>query len=145
MGGTRHAIALAVKIRAGCFHHTSSIAVAGLYRGTFREDMFEEAEGLSLPYFRSKDEAEGLVLRTCRIPWRIYRPGIVVGHSKTGEIDKIDGPYYFFRRIQKMRRILPPWVTTLGQEVSRVNVVQADCVARAVRQSAEKSDLEGRC
>lgn len=143
--GTRHAIALAEKINAGCFHHTSSIAVAGLYRGTFREDMFEEAEGLSHPYFRSKHEAEGLVRRTCRIPWRIYRPGIVVGHSKTGEIDKIDGPYYFFRLIQKMRRMLPPWVPTLGLEGSRINIVPVDYVARAMDHIAHKGNLDGQC
>ena len=36
-----------------------------------------------------------------RCPWRVYRPAIVVGHSQTGEMDKIDGPYYFFKAIQK--------------------------------------------
>ena len=35
---------------------------------------------------------------SAKIPWRVYRPGVVVGHSETGEIDKIDGPYYFFSR-----------------------------------------------
>ena len=35
---------------------------------------------------------------------------IVVGHSKTGEIDKIDGPYYFFRSIQRLRGVVPSWV-----------------------------------
>jgi thioester reductase-like protein len=43
--GTRHAIQFAEKIKVGCFHHTSSIAAAGLYQGTFREDMFDEATG----------------------------------------------------------------------------------------------------
>ena len=38
-------------------------------------------------------------------PFRIYRPGFVVGHSKTGYIDKIDGPYYFFKLLQKMRNV----------------------------------------
>ncbi|HZQ61433.1 MAG TPA: SDR family oxidoreductase, partial [Casimicrobiaceae bacterium] len=42
--GTRHAVELAEAIAAGCFHHVSSIAAAGLYEGVFREDMFEEAE-----------------------------------------------------------------------------------------------------
>ena len=37
------------------------------------------------------------------MPWRVYRPGLVVGDSKTGEMDKIDGPYYFFKLIQRMR------------------------------------------
>ena len=45
-------------IAAGCFHHVSSIAAAGLYEGVFREDMFEEAEELDHPYFRTKHDAE---------------------------------------------------------------------------------------
>ena len=143
--GTRHAIQCAEKLKAKCFHHTSSIAAAGLYRGTFREDMFEEASGLAHPYFRTKHDSEGLVRKHCSIPWRVYRPGIVVGHSKTGEIDKIDGPYYFFKLIQKMRRMLPPWVPTLGLEGGRVNLVPVDFVARAMDHIAHKPKLDGQC
>ena len=143
--GTRHAIQFAEAIKAGCFHHTSSIAVAGLYQGTFREDMFDEATGLHHPYFRTKHDSEGLVRRQCSIPWRVYRPGIVVGHSKTGEIDKIDGPYYFFKLIQKMRRMLPPWVPTLGLEGGRVNLVPVDFVAAAMDHIAHKPKLDGQC
>ncbi|MFP4277375.1 MAG: SDR family oxidoreductase [Wenzhouxiangella sp.] len=143
--GTRHAIQCAEAIKAGCFHHTSSIAAAGLYRGTFREDMFEEASGLDHPYFRSKHDSEGLVRKHCSIPWRVYRPGIVVGHSETGEIDKIDGPYYFFKLIQKMRRMLPPWVPTLGLEGGRINLVPVDFVARAMDHIAHKPKLNGQC
>jgi thioester reductase-like protein len=47
--GTQHALDLAAAIGAGTFHHTSSIAAAGLYPGVFREDMFDEAEGLDDP------------------------------------------------------------------------------------------------
>ena len=39
--GTKHALELAVALKAGCFHHTSSIAAAGLTPGVFREDMFD--------------------------------------------------------------------------------------------------------
>jgi len=143
--GTRHAIQAAEKLKAGCFHHTSSIAAAGLYQGTFREDMFEEATGLHHPYFRTKHDSEGLVRQHCSIPWRVYRPGIVVGHSKTGEIDKIDGPYYFFKLIQKMRRMLPPWVPTLGLEGGRINLVPVDFVASAMDHIAHKPKLDGQC
>ena len=66
--GTRHALELAVALKAGCFHHTSSIAAAGLYPGVFREDMFDEAEGLSDPYFRTKHDAEGLVRNQAKVP-----------------------------------------------------------------------------
>ncbi len=57
--GTRHAVELAGAIEAGCFHQVSSIAAAGLYRGDWREDMFDEAERLDTnPYFRTKHESE---------------------------------------------------------------------------------------
>ena len=61
------------------FSLVSSIAAAGLSPGILREDMFEEAEGLDHPYFGSKHQSEKIVRAECRIPWRIYRPGIVVG------------------------------------------------------------------
>jgi NAD(P)-dependent dehydrogenase (short-subunit alcohol dehydrogenase family) len=143
--GTRHALDLAAALQAGCFHHVSSIAAAGLYPGVFREDMFEEAEGLDDPYLRTKHESEGLVRRETRIKWRIYRPGMVVGHSQTGEIDKIDGPYYFFTLIKKMRQMLPPWMPMLGLEGGRINIVPVDFVADALDHIAHKPRLDGHC
>jgi NAD(P)-dependent dehydrogenase (short-subunit alcohol dehydrogenase family) len=143
--GTRNAVQLADAIEAGCFHHVSSIAAAGLYEGVFREDMFEEAEELDHPYFRTKHESEGIVRRECRRPWRVYRPAIVVGHSKTGEIDKIDGPYYFFKLIQKMRNALPPWMPTVGIEGGRINIVPVDYVAGALDHIAHRKGLDGGC
>jgi NAD(P)-dependent dehydrogenase (short-subunit alcohol dehydrogenase family) len=142
--GTRHAIELATALQAGCFHHTSSIAVAGLYSGTFREDMFAEAEGLDKdPYFRTKHDSEALVRKSCKIPYRIYRPAFVVGHSKTGEIDKIDGPYYLFTLIKKIRQALPQWMPTLGIEGGRMNLVPVDYVADAMDHIAHKRGLDG--
>jgi NAD(P)-dependent dehydrogenase (short-subunit alcohol dehydrogenase family) len=143
--GTRNAVEVAEAINAGCFHHMSSIAAAGLYDGVFREDMFDEAEELDHPYFRTKHESEGIVRKECGVPWRIYRPGIVVGHSKTGEIDKIDGPYYFFRLIQKMRSLLPPWVPTIGIEGGRINIVPVDFIVDATDHIAHKKGLDGHC
>jgi NAD(P)-dependent dehydrogenase (short-subunit alcohol dehydrogenase family) len=141
--GTRNAIELAAAIKAGCFHHTSSIAAAGLYPGVFREDMFEEAEGLKDPYLRTKHESEGIVRRECKVPFRIYRPSMVIGHSKTGEMDKIDGPYYLFTLIKKMRQALPQWVPTLGIEGGRINAVPVDFVADAMDHIAHRKGLDG--
>lgn len=140
--GTQHALDLAAAIGAGCFHHTSSIAAAGLYPGVFREDMFEEAEGLDDPYLRTKHDSEGLVREEKRIPWRIYRPGMVVGHSQTGEMDKIDGPYYFFTFIKKLREMLPQWMPTLGIEGGRINIVPVDYIADAMDHIAHKPKLD---
>src|SRR5690606_6700897 len=143
--GTRHAVELATALKAGCFHHASSIAAAGLYPGVFREDMFEEAEGLRDPYLRTKHEAEAVVRRECRLPFRIYRPGVVVGHSRTGEIDKMDGIYYLFTLIKKLRQALPQWMPTLGVEGGRINVVPVDFVADAMDHIAHKRGLDGQC
>ena len=130
--GTRNAVQFAESIGAKHFHLFSSIASAGMFEGLFREDMFEEAEGLDHPYFKTKHDSEGIVRRECSIPWRIYRPAIVVGDSRTGEMDKIDGPYYFFKLIQKMRKMLPSWMPTIGIEGGRINVVPVDFVVKAV-------------
>jgi NAD(P)-dependent dehydrogenase (short-subunit alcohol dehydrogenase family) len=142
--GTRHALELAAALKAGCFHYASSIAVAGMYPGVFREDMFAEAEELDHPYFRTKHDAEALV-REARIKHRIYRPAIVLGSSKTGEIDKIDGPYYFFRALKKLREALPAWMPTIGLEGGRVNMVPVDFVAAAMDHIAHKPGLDGGC
>ena len=143
--GTRNAVELAGEIRAGCFHHVSSIAAAGLYAGVFREDMFDEAENLDHPYFRTKHDSEGIVRKECKRPFRIYRPGMVVGHSKTGEIDKIDGPYYFFTLLKRLRQTLPPWVPTLGFEGGRINIVPVDFVVDAMDHIAHEKGLDGSC
>ncbi len=145
VAGTQHAVALAGAIGAGCFHHVSSIAAAGLYEGVFREDMFEEAEGLDHPYFRTKHESERIARAHCRVPWRVYRPGIVVGDSRTGETDKIDGPYYFFKLIQRLRELLPPWLPTVGLEGGRINLVPVDFVVAAIDHIAHQPGLDGKC
>jgi NAD(P)-dependent dehydrogenase (short-subunit alcohol dehydrogenase family) len=141
--GTRNAVALANDIKAGCFHHVSSIAAAGMYEGVFREDMFEEAEGLDHPYFGTKHESEKIARKEVKGAWRVYRPGIVVGDSKTGEIDKIDGPYYLFTVIKKLRQALPQWMPVLGVEGGRINIVPVDYVVEAMDHIAHKRGLDG--
>ena len=143
--GTRHAAALAGVWQAGCFHHMSSVAAAGLYPGTFREDMFDEAEHLDHPYFASKHGAEQVVREACAAPWRIYRPGLVVGDSRSGETDKADGPYYFFKLIQRVRSLLPPWLPAIGIEGGRINIVPVDFVVAALVHIAHRPGLDGAC
>ncbi|MEX2447517.1 MAG: SDR family oxidoreductase [Solirubrobacterales bacterium] len=143
--GTRHAIELAGAIEAGCFHQVSSIAAAGLYRGTWTEEMFDQARDLDThPYFRTKHESERVVREECPCPWRVYRPGIVVGDSRSGEIDKIDGPYYFFKLLQRLRRALPSWLPAVGIEGGEINIVPVDFVAAAIDHIAHQPGLDGR-
>jgi NAD(P)-dependent dehydrogenase (short-subunit alcohol dehydrogenase family) len=143
--GTRHMVELAEAAEAGHVHMMSSIAAAGLYRGVWREDMFEEAEDLdNHPYFRTKHDSEGIVRDECSRPWRVYRPGIVVGHSETGEMDKIDGPYYFFKLIRRIRNVIPQWMPLLSLQGREINLVPVDYVAEAIDHIAHLDDLDGR-
>ena len=142
--GTRNAVQLANAIKAGRFHHVSSIAAAGLYEGVWREDMFDEAENLEHAYFATKHESEAIARKECAMPWRVYRPGLVVGDSSSGEMDKIDGPYYFFKLIQKMRKILPPWMPSIGLEGGRINIVPVDFVVAAMDHIMHMEKGDGR-
>ena len=144
--GTRSAVEFARAIDAAHLHHVSSIAAAGLYEGVFREDMFDEAEGLDHPYFMTKHESEKIVRTESKVPWTVYRPALVVGDSHSGEMDKIDGPYYFFKLIQRMRQILPPWMPSVGLEGGRINIVPVDFVVAALDHiSHQKTDQNKKC
>jgi NAD(P)-dependent dehydrogenase (short-subunit alcohol dehydrogenase family) len=141
--GTRNAVGLANGLEAGRFHHVSSIAAAGLHKGLFREDMFDEGQKLAHPYHRSKFESEKLARTQTNMPWRVYRPAIVVGNSKTGEMDKIDGPYYFFTAIKMARHYLPGWFPLVGPELGYTNLVPVDFVADALDHIAHQDGLDG--
>ena len=143
VGGTENAVAVANAVKAGIFHHTSSIAAAGLYKGHFTEDMFDEGQPLKHPYHRTKFESERIARTKTDGAWRVYRPAIVVGHSKTGEMDKIDGPYYFFKAIQKLRAMVPQWVPLVGIEWGDTNIVPVDFVAAAMDHIAHLDGMDG--
>jgi NAD(P)-dependent dehydrogenase (short-subunit alcohol dehydrogenase family) len=141
--GTRHVVRFTESIR-GRIHHVSSIAVAGSrWKGKFTEDMFAEGQVVDHPYYRTKYDAEKIV-RESSAPFRIYRPGLVVGSSETGEADKIDGPYYAFKLLQRLRNAIPPWVPLIGLEGGEINVVPVDFVARALDAIGHREGLDGR-
>ena len=140
--GTSNVVALAHRIGARV-HHMSSIAVAGArWKGKFTEEMFDEGQVLDHPYYRTKFEAEKLV-RESGLPYRIYRPGLVIGSSETGEADRIDGPYYAFKLIQRLRNAVPPWLPLIGFEGGQLNVVPVDFVARALDAIGHSEGLDG--
>ena len=100
---------------------------------------------LDHPYFRTKHEAEGLLRAHSAVPWRIYRPGMVVASSVSGAMDKIDGLYYLFKLIQKIREKLPVWVPLIGFEGGHINLVPVGFVAAALAHLAHAPGLDGKC
>ncbi len=128
--GTRTVIGLALRLGA-TLHHISSIAVAGNFPGVYTEADFDVAQELPTPYHRTKFEAEQLVRDTPGLRYRVYRPGAVVGDSRTGEMDKIDGPYYFFGVLAAVAR-LPRFTPVALPDSGRTNIVPVDYVADAL-------------
>src|SRR4051812_11730059 len=143
VGGTRNALELAADLDAGIFHQVSSIAASGDYQGFWDETMFDVGQGLPSPYHRTKYESERIVREESGVPWRVYRPAMVIGHSETGEMDKVDGPYYFFPIIKVLRDFLPAWTPLVGVDLGDTNVVPVDYVAKAMDHLAHLPDRNG--
>ena len=68
----------------------------------------------------------------------------MVGDSRTGEMDKIDGPYYFFKAIQRLRMLLPEWTPLVGLDLGYTNIVPVDWVAAALEHIAHEPGLDHR-
>ncbi|KZS64659.1 short chain dehydrogenase [Mycobacterium kansasii] len=130
VAGTRAVIELARRLDAS-FHHLSSIAVAGDFNGEYTEDDFDVGQQLPTPYHRTKFEAEQLVRSAPGLRYRIYRPAVVVGDSRTGEMDKVDGPYYLFGVLAKVA-VLPTLTPIMLPDTGRTNIVPVDYVVDAL-------------
>jgi short-subunit dehydrogenase len=58
-------------------------------------------------------------------------------------MDKIDGPYYFFKLLQRARNALPQWFPGVGIEGRKINIVPVDYVARAMDHIAHIDGFDG--
>ncbi|RMD85613.1 MAG: 3-beta hydroxysteroid dehydrogenase, partial [Candidatus Dadabacteria bacterium] len=122
------------------FAHTSTIAVVGTHTGLFREDDLDVGQGFKNAYDETKFLAEQLVReRRDRIPTVILRPATVVGDSRSGAIEKIDGPYYALTMIARnLHRIVPD---TGG---NRFYIAPVDFVAHAYYRLFEDEESVGK-
>jgi thioester reductase-like protein/short-subunit dehydrogenase len=139
--GTRSVIAFARRLDA-TLHHVSSIAVAGDFRGEYTEADFDVDQNLPTAYHRTKFEGEQLVRCEPGLRYRIYRPGAVVGDSRTGEMDKIDGPYYLFGVLAKLAK-LPSFTPIMLPDTGRTNIVPVDYVVNALIWLMHTPDRDG--
>ncbi|MBF0351557.1 MAG: SDR family NAD(P)-dependent oxidoreductase [SAR324 cluster bacterium] len=139
--GTENAVEFANQLGA-TFHYLSTIYVAGDFAGTFTEDMTQEGQDTPSPYATTKLQAEIIVRERAKVPFRIYRPGIVVGSSTTGEAEKTDGPYYVFKIIQALGKVFPQWVPMFGVEGGQWHLVPVDYVGRTIDYISHKKGLD---
>jgi thioester reductase-like protein len=110
--------------------HLSTVFVAGDREGVVAEDELAVGQAFRNDYERSRFEAELLVRRAMgELPCTVLRPSIVVGDSKTGEIDRIEGPYGIAIWLVASPASLP--VPLPGNGRAPLNVVPVDFVAAA--------------
>ena len=109
--------------------YVSTAYVSGTARGTFRETDLDVAQGFKNHYEETKFQAEVEVVRS-KVPCTVYRPGVVVGDSKTGETAKFDGPYFVLRMMERMPS--PGVFFRVGLGFGTVNIVPVDFVVESM-------------
>lgn len=124
------------------YMYFSTAYVAGKREGVLREDELIRPEQFKNHYEETKFEAEVLVdAMKMDFPVTIIRPGIVRGHSKTGETIKFDGPYFFLNMIDRIHRL--PIIPYIGKSSSYINVVPIDYILDASMYLSRLKAAEG--
>jgi dephospho-CoA kinase len=144
VGGTRNVLGLARDSgRLERLVHWSTTNVSGTRGGTFYEEDLEAAQKFHNGYERTKFEAERLVRNAMRqMPVTVVRPSIIVGDSKTGEIDRLDGPYYLLVLIATNASGLR--LPILGRGEAPLHLVPIDYVIDAAWQVAHSQAAAGK-
>ncbi|WP_404449481.1 SDR family oxidoreductase [Sutcliffiella horikoshii] len=112
------------------FIYFSTAYVAGKREGKIRETELIHQASFKNHYEETKYLAELLVDREKEnLPVTIIRPGIVKGHSQTGETSKFDGPYLMLNFLHSLRFF--PLIPHLGRGEAEFNVVPIDYIVKS--------------
>lgn len=130
--GTRNVLELARDCKnLRRFNHFSTCYVSGDRVGVIAEDELDQGQAFRNAYEETKFQAEKLVIKAAEtLPVTIYRPSTVVGDSRTGEIDRFEGPYYLGILLVTSPLAVP--LPLPGNGVAPLNVVPVDYVVEAV-------------
>lgn len=125
------------------YMYFSTAYVAGTREGVLREEELIRPSAFKNYYEETKYEAELRVEDLkAKVPVTIIRPGIVRGHSETGETIKFDGPYFFLNMVDRLKCL--PFIPYVGQSKSTINVVPIDYVMDAVTFLFDEPSAVGR-
>jgi long-chain acyl-CoA synthetase len=118
------------------FSHISTAYVAGKRTGEIKEEDLSDHYGFWSNYEESKYESEKAVINS-GLPFSIFRPGMVVGNSKTGEIKTFNTIYVLLKLyLNKKLRVIPT------SSSLPLNIVPVDYVAHGVTQLSLNPDTE---
>ncbi|WP_045515505.1 SDR family oxidoreductase [Neobacillus niacini] len=108
----------------------STAYIVGTREGTLYETELIRPASFKNHYEETKYEAEALVAKLKEdVPITIIRPGIVKGHSQTGETIKFDGPYFMMNFLERLKFL--PLLPRLGKGEAYVNLVPIDYIIQA--------------
>ena len=142
--GTRNVLDLCLAARRlRRLSHFSTAFVSGDRVGVILEDELAMGQRFHNAYAETKLQAELLVRRAqADIPATIYRPSIVVGDSRTGEIDRFEGPYALAILLVASPVAVP--LPLPGDAVAPLNVVPVDFAVDAAISISENPAGAGR-
>lgn len=124
------------------FVYFSTAYVAGTREGKLLETELIRPPSFKNHYEETKFEAELLVEQLKEdVSTTIIRPGIVRGHSVTGETIKFDGPYFFMNFIDRLKWM--PIIPYVGKSVAHINVVPIDYIIDASVYLASLKEASG--
>lgn len=124
--GTQNVIALARRCGARGFNMVSTAYVSGAREGHLLEVERDDSAAQN-HYERSKVRAEFMVRACGDMDVRIFRPSVVVGHSRTLAVTTFSGLYGFTRRMMQYRGVLE----RLQKGLSRRHQMKIRASARA--------------
>jgi thioester reductase-like protein len=145
VGGTARVLDFcesAVELRR--LNYVSTSYVSGDRTGVILEEELDRGQGHKNYYEETKFWAEVEVQRRSAeegLRTVIFRPGIVVGDSRTGEVGKYDGPYYVFRLLHRLAEWVP--FPNVGRGDAAVNLIPVDFVAEALSALGHREGYEG--
>lgn len=143
--GTERVLDAAERLDVERFHYVSTCYVSGRYDGVFTADHLREGQSFNNHYEASKHRAEVAVRErlTEGLPTTVYRPSIAVGDSRTGETDKLDGPYNLLRLLLAQPERLAFTFSIPDAAETELNVVPRDYVVDAVAELSGRPDTVG--
>ncbi|MGE4428951.1 MAG: SDR family oxidoreductase [Solirubrobacteraceae bacterium] len=145
VAGTRHIVDFCrAAPRLERHHYVSTAYVGGLRGGRVKESDLDAGQEFKNHYESTKYAAEVIVRDAMvDVPTTIYRPGIVVGDSRTGETQKFDGPYYLLRAIAATARRHLPLGIVPGLMTAPMNIVPVDFIVDAIVTGASYPEFAG--
>ncbi len=122
-------------------HYVSTAYVSGDAKGVYRESDLDVGQRFKNFYEETKFLAEVEVAKR-RLPQTVYRPGIVVGDSRTGETGKFDGPYFVLAAMERIPS--PGFFPRLGSGDNSVNLVPVDFIVESYARLASVPESLGK-